>query len=220
MNYKELKQLAYDCELGKNFLFDSMNLERNVSYEKEFLLKAIKTHMKRYSDYSKTQNKGIVKKLNMMIEKLTPQKNEPKNKATPKDEKDSLFTIREISKKFELSISETYRIFKDYPRCTIIPCTRRPDGQKAYNGHQIKDAFEIAIYKNLIPSKIDQIKKIYELLPDFSNLGIYPLTNKQLRDVAQKMDFPQITIKQPETVIELQKETNNLLRQLLEIWRK
>jgi hypothetical protein len=105
---------------------------------------------------------------------------------------------------------------------------------KVFSLHQIKDAFEIAIHKNLIPSRLEMIKKTYEMLPDFSNLGLYPLTDKQLREVVDKINFTKITgnqpelfseqtelfSEQPESLIELQKETNNLLKQLLEIWRK
>lgn len=224
MNYKELKQLAYDCGLGKNFLFDTMNLIRNTEYEIDFLVKAVKNHMKRYSNHTLNQNKGVVKKLNTMIESIAPKK----NNTTSKNEDKSLFSIRQMSVKFNLNTSTLYRIFREYPHYTLIPCQRRADGMKTFSLHQIKDAFEIAIHKNLIPTQIEMIKKVYETLPDFSNLGIYPLTNKQLRDVAQKMDFPQITVKQPEsfaennieTIIELQKEANSLLKQLLEIWRK
>ena len=81
-----------------------------------------------------------------------------------------LMSMSDISKKLSFDISVIYRIFKDYPNFTITNCQRRPNGMKVFSLHQIKDAFEIAIHKNLVPSKLEMIKKYGELLSASSAL--------------------------------------------------
>lgn len=219
MNYKELQQFSYECKVRTDYLFQELMIPRKQkNYEISDLIRKIKNHLQR-------QRINVITRKNLeeMVSKLKSMTTIQIEKTSNKEEtsnKEDLMSMADISKKLLFDTSVIYRIFKDYPHFTIIKCQRRPNGMKAYNLHQIKDAFEIAIHKNIVPSKTEAIKKIYDKLPDFSNLGIYPLTDKQVRDVSQKMNFPELSIKPPETIIELQKETNNLLRQLLEIWRK
>jgi hypothetical protein len=214
MNYRELQQTTYEHGLSKNYLFEAIMIPRNkMAYDLKELSEKIIKHTKMGSRFKL----GTNEKLKKLAEFLSPVKVEIIKNTKSESEK-KLMSMSDISKKLSFDISVIYRIFKDYPNFTITKCQRRPSGMKVFNLHQIKDAFEIAINKNLVPSKLEMIKKTYEMLPDFSNLGLYPLTDKQLREVADKMNFPEI--KQPESLIELQKETNNLLRQLLEIWRK
>jgi hypothetical protein len=226
MNYRELQQITYDCGLSKNYLFENILIERNKSY---YNLKEICEKILNHTSTRKTFKGDSRQRLQNLAEKLQPKsttiKNEIKEEITEEKEINNLISISDMSKKFGFDISVIYRIFKDYPNFTITKCQRRPTGMKMFNFHQVKDALEIAIHKNLVPSKIEEIKKIYEKLPDFSNLGIYPLANRQIREVSEKMNIvfkkePEIKESNIDSLIKLTEKTNTLLEKLISIWEK
>lgn len=204
MNYKELSEFSYECKIRPDYLFQELMIPRNQkNYETNELIKKIENHIK-----SRTLMPVTISNFKEMLVKL---KSETSSIAKEINDNNSLMSISDMVKKFNLKESTLYGIFRKYPNYAMLPCQRRPDGMRAYDLYQIKDAFEIAIRENIVPSKREIIKKVYEDLPNFSNLK--PKINIHQPDLFSET-------KQTESLIELQKETNNLLKQLLEIWRK
>lgn len=230
MNYKELQQTTYDHGLSKNYLFETIMIERNkASYDLKELSEKIIKHTKMGSRFKL----GVNEKLKKLAEFLSPVKIEIVKNV---ESKKKCWTISEISKKFQIKESAVYGIFSKYHNFEIIPCKNRPSGQKAFTSFSIMDAFQIAQDKNLVPSQKENLERINKWFEPFWHNNKEGLTQRELDEVANKLN----TVLKPlepntvnddinnevskkaqyniDTLIKLTEKTNTLLEKLISIW--
>lgn len=194
---KDLKKIAEKAGLNERYLFSYVGIENYIEHNPKDVILAIKNYRQKRKKSMHNDTDVCLLEIIKHLSDIEKNNNEiVQNNATTinTSTKTIMLTAEELAKKIKIPSGSAYWYLRNVePDSLVHP--------KKYSTETIKNAFKQILKRNT---------KYEKELRNFIDNTTTIIPNIK----------PQAEQKQPETIIELQKETNNLLRQLLEIWRK